>query len=356
MAWLSMIAGMSDQALAQGRGWEVEVHGGGAFATNLSGGTTTLPTSTPLPTPLPEFPSRRVSTWFVGAGSGLANDVAGQISRITERITPLDGILSAPLGERGGGGSFGFRVSRVLTPRFSAEFNFDYSATSLDVPSAASSGVQTTATSFRTTFEAFMVGLTTPNTPTSVTSSGSVAGGGGHQILATGAITYNLLTAGKFIPYATGGLGIISEGGDAPSAQLDGQYGVRILTTPWFEETDRVSLTYDADDQVFVGVLGGGVRMQLSPRAGMRGDVRVHLGSRTVRTLLDANPSIRVATPDLATIIGTRTNPSFVMSNNPSLINFSSSLSGPVLDGFEAYTVDGLVTQTLVSVGYFFTF
>jgi hypothetical protein len=63
-----------------------------------------------------------------------------------------------------------------------------------------------------------------------------------------------------------------------------------------------------------------------------------------------------VGTPPLVDVLGTLTNPSFVMSNNPSVTNFSSSLSGPVLDGFEAYTVDGMVTQTLVSAGYFFRF
>jgi hypothetical protein len=352
-----MIVGMSGEAFAQGHGWEVEVHGGGAFVTNLTGGTRTLPSSTPLATPAPQFPSRRVSTWFAGAGSTLANEVAGLFA-VSGRITPLDAILNQPLGERGNGGSVGFRVSRVLTPRFSAEFNFDYAATSLEVPSAVSSGVQTTATSFKATFDGYLAvpPFGTANFPSSVTSSGSVAGGGGSQILATGAITYNLLTAGKFIPYATGGFGVISDGGDAPSAQIDGQYSVRILTTPWIEETDRVSFAYDADDKVFVGVLGGGVKVQLSPRSGIRGDVRVHLGSRTVRTLLDANPSVRISTAQLAAVIGTPTNPSIVFSNNPTVTNFSSSLSGPALDGFEAYTVDGMVTQTLVSAGYFFRF
>ena len=353
--WFGLTA-LPSVACAQASRWEVEVHGGGAFISNLSGGTTTLPTSSPLATPASQFPSRRVSTWFAGDGSKLANDVAGLFAQISGRITPLDGILNAPFANRGNGGSFGFRVSRVLTPRLSAEFNFDYAVSSLSVPADVTSGIETTATSFRTTFEGYMAPLASPSTPTSVTSSGSVDDGGGGQILATGAVLVNLRTRGKVIPYATAGLGITSDGGDAPSGALEGQYAVRFQTTPFIEETDRVSLTYETDDRTVVGVFGGGARVFLSARAGVRADVRIHLGSRTVRTLMDANPSVRVATPELSNVLWTPTNPSVVFSNNPALINFSSSLSGAALDNLEVYTVDGVVRQMLVSVGYFFSF
>lgn len=65
---------------------------------------------------------------------------------------------------------------------------------------------------------------------------------------------------------------------------------------------------------------------------------------------------MRVATPGFTDVLWTPTNPSVIFSNNPSLTNFSSSLSGAPLDNLEVYKVDGMIRQTLVRVGYFFGF
>ena len=146
-------------ALAQSNGWEIEVHGGGAIASTLSRGTTNLPpVGAPLATPRPQFPSRRVSSWFLGDGAQLMNSAAAQFGAggpfvFSDRITPLDAVLANPLAERQDGGGFGFRVSRAITDRFSAELNFDYSATPLQVPSDAVFGIQATAESFQPVFE-----------------------------------------------------------------------------------------------------------------------------------------------------------------------------------------------------------
>jgi hypothetical protein len=354
-----------DEAIAQNGGWEVEIHGGGAISTNASGGTTTRPGSTALATPFAQFPSRRHSTWFAGDGAALANDVAGKVfvgtpSQIDSRITPLDAILNRPFAERGGGGSFGFRVSRTLTPRFAAEFNVDYAASSLRVPSAVTTGVQSAATSFQAIFTEYMAPLLDPAFPevtAPVTATGSVdEGESGGQIIATGALNINLARTGRILPYATVGAGIISEGGDAPTAALNGQYGVRAFGFTFIEEMDRVTLTYDADDRMVVGVFGGGAKIALSPRAGIRIDARIHVGSRTVRTLMDANPSVRTAIPELSDVVLTLTNPSIVFSNNAAMFNFASSLSGPALNDAVVYAVDGTVVQAMVSGGYYFRF
>lgn len=68
-------------ALAQGGGWEVEVHGGGAIASTLSGGTTNFPAAAPLATLNPQFPSRRVSTRF-----GVGQPVGGAEGRRRLRV------------------------------------------------------------------------------------------------------------------------------------------------------------------------------------------------------------------------------------------------------------------------------
>jgi hypothetical protein len=348
-------------AFGQASGWELEVHGGGALATNLSGGSTNLPTGTPLPTFVPQYPSRRVSTWFAGDGSALANTVASQFAigspfQFPARIAPLDGILDRPFAERQSGAGFGFRVSRTLTPRLAAEFNVDYVASSLSVPSEIATGIQDSATSFRDTFNGFLAFANTAQRPVTVTSSGSVEDGDGSQLLATGALTVNLATRGRVIPYVTGGAGIVSDRGADPTAQLEGQYGIQVNTVPIIEETDRVTLTYAADRKAAVGVFGGGARVFLSERAGVRVDVRVHVSSRSVRTLLNATPDVRIAPPELADGLLLIGNPSLVFVNNPTIVGFASSLSGQPLSGFEAYEVSGIVSQTVFSAGYFWRF
>jgi hypothetical protein len=348
-------------AMAQEPRWEVEVHGGGAFASNLTGGSTTLPTGSPLFSGDPRFPSRRVSTWFLGDGAALANAAAEQFAAGTPfvfdaRIAALDSVLNRPLADRGNGGSIGFRLSRILTPRLAAEFNFDYAHAPLAATSNVSSALQSAATSFRNTFDGFLALFDAPQSPVTVTSRSVLRDGDGSQFAATGAINIHLRTQGRMIPYVTAGAGVVSDRGDSPSAELEGQYGFSIEGTPLMQEADRVHLAYVADRNAVVGVLGGGLRLLTGSRGGLRVDARVHLGSRTVRTLLDATPDVRIATPELTAALFTLTNPSVVFSNNPSLTNRSSSLSGQPLEAFELYEVSGMVQQVVVSVGYIFGF
>ena len=227
---LSVSLSVPVTALAQGGGWEIEVHGGGTIASTASGGTTNFPAAgAPLATLVPQFQSRRVSSWFFGDGAELANGVADGLQAFAfpsaARITPLDSVLVDPLAERRDGGGFGFRVSRAITDRFSAEFNFDYNATPLEVPSATSSGIQATAASFQAVFEGFLgpFRMTDPSSPVSVSSSSVIRDNEGSQIVATGAVNINLMTQGRVIPYATVGAGIISnrsEGRDTATADL----------------------------------------------------------------------------------------------------------------------------------------
>lgn len=107
------------------------------------------------------------------------------------------------------------------------------------------------------------------------------------------------MTQGRVIPYATVGAGIISNRGDTATADLDSNYSLLLGGVLPLIETDSVSLLHSIDDNVFVGVFGGGVKFFLAQRSGIRVDVRVHLSDNTVRTLLDANPNVATASPDL---------------------------------------------------------
>ena len=187
---------------AQGSGWKIEVHGGGAIPSSLSGGTTELPAGTPLVTARRWYPSRRVSSWFFGDGAELANEVAPQFRTpfsFSDRITPLDSVLANPLAERQSGWSFGVRVSRDITPRFAAEFNLDVSSAPLEVTCAAIQGIEASAESFLQTFEGFFEPLRVNGVPVSVSSSHSILTGEGTQISVTGALNINLLTNIKIV-------------------------------------------------------------------------------------------------------------------------------------------------------------
>jgi hypothetical protein len=139
--------------LAQGTGWEIEVHAGGALTDAPSSGTTTIPAPGAPFTTVTELPIRRVSSWFLGDGSVLLNDALVEFGS-SGTITALDPVFDNALAERQDGGSVGFRVSREITPRFSAEFNLDFASAPLEITAPAVAAIQATRASFESAFEA----------------------------------------------------------------------------------------------------------------------------------------------------------------------------------------------------------
>jgi hypothetical protein len=141
--------------------WEIEFHSGGMLPTNPTAGTVSLPgpgevftTATNLPGEgLRVSSSRRESSWYFGDGAILFNQVAsapvaGGVAESPGRITTLDPVLGRSLGERRRGGSIGARVSRVLTPRLSAELSVDYSLARLQITQVNSDAIEATRASF----------------------------------------------------------------------------------------------------------------------------------------------------------------------------------------------------------------
>ena len=333
--------------MAQSGGWEFEVHGGGLLMANASGGSGSLPDLGSSFTTVTSRSSRHVASWFFGDGAELFNGTAAGLG-IPERITSLDPVLNNPLAERQDGGSFGFRVSREVTPRVAAEFNFDFTSTPLEMPAASVAGIQASSTSFVPAWNALLD--TGPFVGVRVGSTDTIQDSEGTQMVGTGALNINLTTQGRFIPYVTVGAGVISNTGDTPTANLEGSYTFDIFDAFPTNETDKVSLHHAIDDNVFVGVFGGGVKVFLTPRSGIRVDVRVHLGATTGQTLLDAKPDVATSSPAFA--LASRTDPSIQFSNDPS-IGEESTLTGPDIDGFQSFSVGGVQSQILVTGGYF---
>jgi hypothetical protein len=99
--------------------------------------------------------------------------------------------------------------------------------------------------------------------------------------------------------------------------------------------------------------VGGGVRIQGSPRWGIRGDVRAYISSNTVDVVVDATPQVAMSTP-LGAISSTLT-PSIQFSNTTPAIAMST-LSGPAISEFTTFSSSGTAVHVSLSAGYYIRF
>ncbi len=335
-----------DDARRAGR-WEVEFHGGGMLANKPSGGTANLPgPGAPFTTALGSA-SRRESSWYFGDGAVLLNQVSAAF-RLTQKITPLDPVLNASVA-RQGGSSFGVRVSREINPRFTAELTVDYSRGRLEMSDDVLSAIEASRASFISTFTVLFA--TGPSLTPTVTSTSDIHNREGRQIFTVGAVDINLTKPGKLTPFATLGGGLMSNLGDTPSVTLAGKYQFVLGNLIPISETDSVTVRYSIPGQAFVGVIGGGLKYAVSPRSGVRVDVRAHLSKNAIDTLVDANPAAMTSTPAFPLV--SPTTPSIQVSNNPSV--GQSTLSVPIA-GFQTFAGSGVQRQVSVTAGWFWRF
>lgn len=153
-------------------------------------GTATLPAAGTPFTSVTGVPSRRESSWFFGDGAVLLNQV-NAARGASARITALDPVLTTAVVGRQNAGSFGFRISRHINPRYTAEFAMDYSRAQLTMNDAARAGIEASRASFISAFNV-------PNTPgssgfapvVSVTSTNTIDNQGGHQVFTAGILAF----------------------------------------------------------------------------------------------------------------------------------------------------------------------
>lgn len=347
--------------------WEVEFHGGGLFSTNPTSGTLSLPApgqpfmAVPLtPTALP-LPSRYEPSWYFGDGTLLFNQAATALGQLPDLIVPLDPVLAGPLGEFRGGGSVGVRVSRVLTPRVTAELSVDYGFATLRITPANREAIETTRASFIQAWRGVIL-FNRNRVLNSVTSTGTLADGSARQLFTSGAVNINLTTSGALIPYVTVGAGVASLTGDVPNATLTGNYQFLLPSGPTIDETDTVTVHDARTRHTLAGVLGGGVKYHLSSRWGLRFDARVALSKIAANTDLDATPNVARLTPAGRGALGG--SPSIQFSNNSTdPVTFmgvtavaASSLTGPPLSGHRTFTGSGAMSQANATIGVFWRF
>lgn len=349
---LALIAFLNGPVAAQtGRGqWDVEVHIGGAAAINSTDGTVALPAPGAAFTTLVGFPSRRESSWYFGDGTVLLNQVSNALG-VGPRITALDPVLQSSL-ERRSDVVFGARVSRRISRRVAAELSVDYSRGALELPASSVSGTDATSASFISAWRGVLATNIFFVSPV-VTSTVANRSREGHQVFTLGSAVIDLTKPSKLTPFAIAGAGFVANIGDAPSLTLAGKYQFQFGGVIPVSESDTVTVRYSVPDRTFVGVLGGGFKYALSPRSGLRVDVRAHIGKSGIDTVVDATPAVQTTTPGGT---ASSTNPSLQFASNPPFLNASSTLSGPAISGFRTFQGTGVQSQISFSAGWYWRF
>jgi hypothetical protein len=336
--------------------WEAGCHGGPTFSKHAKNGSAALPAAgTPLTT-VTGLPSRRVASWFFGDGAVLLNQVSA--ARGSATITALDTVLNTSTVQRQNAGSFGCHVSRQINPRYTAEFTIDDSRSQLTMSDVALAGIEASRASFISAFSAPLPAGQGGMVPVaSVTAIATIDKPRGHQLLTTGVVHINLRTAGKTIPYATVGGGVVVNRGDTPSVTLIGNYrftsppGAPNAGTLAHDETDTVTVRYSIARRAFVGVVGGGIMYSVTPHWGVRLDVRAHLSSNAISNRLDAHASVPILPSAAVRVLGA--NPAVQFSASTVA---SPSLSGSPIDGFQTFKGSGTQVQVHIAPGFFWRF
>lgn len=311
-------------------------------AQSASVGGVTLPAAgAPLVTSNPTFPTRETPSWFFGDGATLLNAVNEAFER-PARIVPLDAAFG-PL-ESSRAPVLGVRVRRRVSARYALEVSADAQVSSGIRAGALAAIVEASRASFPTAFNDLLA--SGPFTNASVVANASTQAGSRRDIALTGALVRTFRPSQALAPYVTVGAGVIAGTGSLPSASLDARYRFSVLGELPIDETDRVSVRYRRG-AAFAGVLGGGVRRNLSNTWALRIDARVLLGPDTTRVVVDAQPSSVRGVP--AGFIESFTNPGVQFSNDPST-GRRSTLSGAGLQAFEVFE-GGFQARPVITVG-----
>jgi len=312
-------------------------------------------TGTGLPINLGTATTRAVSSWVIGDGAVLLNQALSSF-RVAQQVTPLDAVAQSVFAKRTAGAAVGFRVSRAFNERFAAELSVDYLHTSLALTSASLAGVEATRASFVSAWNSLLERPLLASSR-SATSTAAINDHLGGQVGVSGAMIVNL-GKGPTRPYVIAGAGIVTRTGGLPSAELAGRYQFEI--TPLapvpvvgrvFDQTDTTVVRASTSTAI-VGIIGGGVKRFVTPRWGIRLDVREHIGRNRAATLVDATPrSAAPSAPGFGTLsIGTT--PPLVFTSNGA----GSNLSGAPISGFTTFSGSGWGGQLDVTAGLIYRF
>jgi hypothetical protein len=328
--------------------WTIEIHAGALGGASGGGGTAALPPPGQAFTTQTLRPSRHVSSWYFGDGAAFYNELPAGV-RNDHTMVPLDPALhQLPL--RRTGASIGGRVGFALGDQLGVEVGVDYGAGPLVFDETVTVRVEQTRASFTDAWNAALRFLNAP----SVSSEAAVLNDRGGQLLTTGELVLALGQRGRLRPFVAAGAGWATGFGH-PSVTLTGQYSFlgSTLNRP-FSETDLVRVRYTTRDAAFI-TAGGGVTYEVTPRTGIRVDVRAQTEPDPRRTMVDAAPSfVPYVTPSW---VAGLTTPALQFANNglPGA-PIRSTLRGATFNDFVTSEATGWAARVNVTAGWFVRF
>jgi hypothetical protein len=255
------------------RRWEVEAHVTYGSSNPASGGNGQLPAAGPSFKTAGGSDTRRVTSWYFADGAVLLNDALKALGR-SERLAPLDTMLTGASAEQTTGNGFGVRVTRAWKPRLMIEAAFDVSDATYTMTSAARTAVMTTSDSFVLAFSGLAAsaqGAAFSNPQ--LTSTFTTRNGTGADMLATGALVFDVVRGKRWRPYLVSGGGVAIATGDA-EATLQGRYRFGLPSGAQVDESDAVTVRFSGGTGL-VMFGGGGVKYRLWKQLGAQADVRI---------------------------------------------------------------------------------
>ena len=328
-------------------GWQIDVHGGFLPGSNSTAGTGSLPPRGEGFTTSSNQPSRFVPSYYFGDGAALLNTVLSSNNMTQARMASLDGVLTTGAA-RQTGPAFGFRIGHSVTSHALAEFSFDVGHNQVTLSDETLAAIEAARASFQAVFDGILIN-TAANAKT--TSTATLQNGSGSQMTMIGSVSINLPTFGRFTPYVTAGGGLMMSRGTQTGFTMDGRYSFT-LNNPSsaangasFGDTNSFAAFYGVPSAI-VKLFGGGVNMRLSPRSGVRADVRAYLAGMIVDVVTDN-------TIPTGSAIGSVTRG----SNGPQ-VQFSAGSAPSTLEngGYRYTTFTGSGKIVTVTFAYFLRF
>lgn len=323
--------------------WQVEVHAGGAFGSASTDGTGSLPGPGVTFVPIAGAPeSRAVTSWAFGDGAAFFNQVASAIG-LSPRITPLDPVLTAAISRQRAGGNFGMRLTRVLTPRVSLEGSVDVNLRRGEFAADVGAGLEATRASYVEAFDALFASRPSTFANHQIVVTTTVSDRRGYEAIGTGALVIRF-GGGALEPYLAIGGGVAGGLADFPSAALTADYQFTANGLP-IHQRDRVIVRQKVGIGP-VGLIGGGLRKDLTPRLGFRIDGRLHVGGGALTTRLEALPAS--ISSGRVLVVFPQTAPAISFS---AFSEARSSLSGSTSQA--SFTSSGARAIGAITVGFF---
>jgi len=311
--------------------WEVSFRGGLALGTSGPDASPTLPPAGQTFIMADSItPTRAVSSWFLGDGAALLN----QVLLLRGAGARLDGLeTNWPMASRRTGPQVGGSIARHVSGGLWLEFAADVGLDPLGFDGAARDAIEAARAGYEHALNALAGSAASVITGANITATADIANGG--QRLLTSVVVHYRSTAPRMRPYLLAGIGFgTALGGDA-TARLTGTNRFTTPSQAAIEETDAIAIRYKPANGSF-WILGGGMERDLSRKAAFRVEARLLLGTLSYTGYLDTAPAVATATPGGAIVLN-GTTPGIQFS---SMSGVRPSLSGSTRTNFEVLTAE----------------